>query len=302
MRIITEKEIEKLNISSNTCIKWVEEALSLKGDAILPPKISMKPYDEVFCNVMPSIVNIPGGERAGGVKIVSRYPGRTPTLESKLILFDAKSGDYKALIDANSITTLRTAAVAVHSVKLLAKKDWAIVGFIGMGEIGSATLKILLDTVNDREITVKIFDYKSRGRAFAEKYASYSNVSFEFYETISDTVSDSDVILSAPTYTENDFCSDECFKEGVLVVPIHTRGFTNCDLFFDKVFGDDYGHICHFKYFDKFRSFAETADVIKKNAVGRESDKERILAYNIGISLHDIFFAKKIFDLIETQK
>ena len=298
MKIITEEQIKGLNIPSATCVKWVEEALSLKKDAILPAKISMKPYDEVFCNVMPSIVQISDEERAGGVKIVSRYPGRTPTLESKLILFDAKSGDYKALIDANTITTLRTAAVAVHSVKLLAKRDWKTVGFIGMGEIGSATLKILFDTFPDREMTVKIFDYKSRGRAFAEKYSQYPSVSFEFYDTISDTVSGSDVILSAPTYTENDFCSDECFDEGVLVDPIHTRGFTNCDLFFDKVFGDDYGHICHFKYFEKFRSFAETASVIEGTAVGRENDKERILAYNIGISIHDIFFAKKIFDMV----
>lgn len=30
---------------------------------------------------------------------------------------------------------------------------------------------------------------------------------------------------------------------------------------------------------------------------GRESDAERILAYNIGISLHDTFFASKVYEL-----
>ena len=130
MKIITEKQISELCISTEKCLTWVEEALKIKEQAILPAKISMKPKDDVFCNVMPSIVG-----KSGGVKIVSRYPGREPTLESKLILFDSESGDFKALMDANVITTMRTAAVAVHSVKLLAKKSFNTVGLIGLGEI-----------------------------------------------------------------------------------------------------------------------------------------------------------------------
>ncbi len=31
---------------------------------------------------------------------------------------------------------------------------------------------------------------------------------------------------------------------------------------------------------------------------GRENDRERILAYNIGIALHDIYFTGKIYELI----
>ena len=27
------------------------------------------------------------------------------------------------------------------------------------------------------------------------------------------------------------------------VIPVHTRGFQNCDLFFDKVFADDTDHV-----------------------------------------------------------
>lgn len=32
--------------------------------------------------------------------------------------------------------------------------------------------------------------------------------------------------------------------------------------------------------------------------MGRENDKERILAYNIGVSMHDINFAMQIYRLI----
>ena len=36
--------------------------------------------------------------------------------------------------------------------------------------------------------------------------------------------------------------------------------------------------------------------LLEKNP-GRLSDNEKILAYNIGISLHDIYFASRIYDL-----
>ena len=112
-------------------------------------------------------------------------------------------------------------------------------------------------------------------------------------------VKGADVVISGVTVAKEDYCNDEDFDEGVLVVPIHTLGFTNCDLFFDKVYADDYGHVCHFKNFDKFKKFAEMHDVLSGEKPGREDDKERILAYNIGISLHDINYAAHIYEMLE---
>lgn len=104
-------------------------------------------------------------------------------------------------------------------------------------------------------------------------------------------------MLSGATYLPNDVCEDKYFDEGVLVQPIHTLGFTNCDLFFDKVFADDYGHVKHFKNFDKFKHFAEVCDVVNEDSVGRENDAERILVYNIGVSIQDVTFAAEIYQM-----
>lgn len=293
MKIITEKQISELCISTEKCLTWVEEALKIKEQAILPAKISMKPKEEIFCNVMPSILG-----KTGGVKIVNRYPNRNPSLDGKMVLFDAETGDFKALMDANFITTMRTAAVAVLSVKLFAKNDFQTVGLIGLGEIGKATLKMLLDTYKDTPLKIKLYNYKNRAPEFIKRFSEFKNAEFVCCDDVCEVVEDTDVILSAPTYVKDDFCEDKSFKKGCLVVPIHTRGFTNCDLFFDKVFGDDYGHVCHFKYFDKFKSFNEMAQVIKGKCAGRENNEERILAYNIGISIHDVYFADKIFNML----
>ena len=74
-----------------------------------------------------------------------------------------------------------------------------------------------------------------------------------------------------------------------------------CAVVFDKIYGDDLGHIKHFKYFNKFKYFAEVSDVVNKRVLGRESNDERILAYNIGVSMHDINFANHIYKLLENS-
>ena len=39
------------------------------------------------------------------------------------------------------------------------------------------------------------------------------------------------------------------------------------------------------------------ADVLNNRAIVRKNDSERIMVYNIGIALHDIYFAGKIYNL-----
>lgn len=301
MKLVTYEDIRKLNIAPGDCYQWVSEMIADKKSVDLPAKISMKPFDGVFCNVMPCIISNSVLGRIGGVKIVTRYPERIPSLDSKLLLFDADSGEFLALMDANWITAMRTGAVAAHSIMLFGKKNFSEIGMLGLGNTARAALLVLTDVIADREVKIKLLKYKGQEEAFAQRFSGYPNLQFTYVEDSGKLVRGSEVIISAATYFEQDICSDDCFDEGILVVPIHTRGFSNCDLFFDKVYADDYSHVKHFKNFSKFRSFAEVSDVVAGNAVGRKNDKERILAYNIGVSMHDINFAAHIYQLLKDE-
>lgn len=301
MKIISFDDVRSLNISPVKCYEWVSEMILHKADAFLPAKTHMNMPGNVFCNVMPSLV--PGliGSNWGGVKVVTRYPERKPALDSKILLFDAASGEFLALMDGNWITAMRTGAVAAHSVINLAKKDYSTIGMIGLGNTARATMLVLAAMVPDRTLSIKLLRYKEQAELFAERFSEYENLHFIIVDDVKDVVKGSDVVVSCATYFENDICSDDCFDEGVLIVPVHTRGFTNCDLFFDKVFADDTGHVDHFKNFSKFRYYAEVSDVVNGKSVGRENDKERILAYNIGVSIHDINFAAHIYQLMKER-
>ncbi|MBQ6848261.1 MAG: ornithine cyclodeaminase [Clostridia bacterium] len=301
MKILTFEDIKSLNIDALTCYKWVEEGLKLKKDALLPAKISLKPQEGIFYNTMP--VLLPTAEsNYGGVKLVTRYPERNPSIEADILLYNLKNGKRAALMDGTWITTVRTGAVAAHSIKLFAKQDFSKIGLIGLGNTSRAMLTVLLSIYPNKKLNIKLKKYKEQHLLFAERFSSNKNITFSFCDNYEDVVTDSDVIVSAVTYFDGDICSDKCFKEGCLLVPIHTRGFTNCDLFFDKIFADDTNHVRSFKNFNKFKSFAEVADVVTGKVKGRENEKERIIAYNIGIALHDIYFAGKIYEMISNSE
>lgn len=294
MKIISFDDVRNLNIAPRTCYQWVSEMIADKKNALLPAKISMKPAEGIFCNVMPCILSA-----SGGVKVVTRYPQRKPSLDSKLLLFNVENGEFLALMDANWITAMRTGAVAAHSILLLAKKSFSEIGILGLGNTARAALLVLAEMIPERELHIKLLKHKGQEELYAERFRSYPNLHFSYVDDAEALVKGSDVVISAATYLPDDLCEDSCFDEGVLVVPIHTLGFTNCDLFFDKIYADDYGHVHHFKNFDKFRYFAEVSEVVNGRAAGRESDSERILAYNIGVSMHDINFAAHIYSLLK---
>lgn len=301
MKIITHEDIVNLNISPKNCLDWINEILLKKEETTLPPKISLKPIDKSFCNVMPAL--LPKNNTYGGVKIVTRFPNKIPSLDSKIMLFNQQTGEISALIDANWITSMRTGAVAAHSANLLSLKNYSDVGLIGLGNTARATVLCLSELIKDRKITFKLLKYKEQEILFKERFKEIKNFEFKFVDTYKDTIKDSDLIISSATYFEDDITDDnDLFKKGVTLIPIHTRGFSNCDLFFDKVFADDKGHVCKFKYFDKFKQFAEISDILTNKTKGRETEKERILVYNIGIAIHDIYFASKIYEMLETKK
>jgi len=297
MKLITFDTIASAGISPTQCYEWTSQMIADKKAAILPPKISMKAFDGMFCNVMPSIVG-----DSGGVKMVTRYPHRIPSLDSFLVLFDVNTGENLALMDANWITAMRTGAVAAHSIIHLAKSNCSQIGIVGLGNTARAALLVLASVLREKKMQIKLLRYKDQAEDFIQRFQAFENLSFTVVDTAEDLVKGSDVVISAATYMPDDLCSDECYEEGVLVVPIHTLGFTNCDLFFDKVFADDYGHVKHFRYFDKFRAFAEVCDVVNGQAAGRENDQERILAYNIGLSIHDINYAARIYEQLKDLK
>ena len=298
--IIQHDAIVKADISPRACVKWVEESFRMKPHAILPPKISIHPQGDDFFNTMPALLAPEYGRFA--MKEVHRIAGQTPSLGSDIMLYDSRTGNLLAIVDGDWITTMRTGAVVALSVRLFQKSGTNNYSFLGLGNTARAAALCLLEEMNGTQVTIRLKRYKDQAESFVERFSSYKNVTFEIVDDIREFVAGADVLISCITAADGLVCDDDSlYKPGMLLIPVHTRGFQNCDLFFDKVYGDDRGHVQGFRYFDKFKQFDELTNVLLGKNPGRENDEERILCYNIGIGLHDAFFASRIYDLLKDR-
>lgn len=298
MKSITNSEIVALNISATKCVDWVREAFVMKSECQLPAKISVHPTGNDFFTTMPCL--LPKEYGRFGAKVVSRIVGRVPALKSDMMLFDSNNGELLALVDCDWITAMRTGAVAALAIKTFRNSTAKEYAFIGLGSTARATLTCLLESCKDEQLNIRLFRYKDQAEKIVEEYKDYDNVTFTIVDNTSDLVRAADVVVSCITDASGLLVEDESlFKPGVLVVPVHTRGFQNCDTTFDKVYADDTDHVKGFKYFSEFREFHQIEEVLKGVTPGRESDTERILSYNIGLGLHDVLYASRIYDMLK---
>ncbi|MFI3209742.1 MAG: ornithine cyclodeaminase [Peptostreptococcaceae bacterium] len=290
MKIITHEDIMDLKINYNELYEWIKDSFNSKDSAILPGKTSITQPNGIFFNTMPSMM-----DDVFGVKVVTRKSDRKPTIDSQIYLYNKDTYNVECILDGNYITAMRTAAVSVLSIDLLAKKDFKTISFMGLGLVSVATLKMICEIFKGRDFTIKLLKYKDQHTELIERFKSYDNLTFAVEENIENLVKGSDVLLSAITYTDGTVSEYEWYDEGVLVLPVHVKGFSNIDKKFDKVFMDDFNNTKVIEGVEDIRYKCEITSLLNDLSLGRQNDKEKIVSYNIGLSTHDILFANNIF-------
>ena len=302
MIVIQDKEVRSLGLKPKDFIDSVRHCFVHKPECQLPPKISLHPKGDDFINTMPCL--LPPETNRYGVKIVSRVKGRTPALKSDSMLYDVTTGELLAVIDCDYITTMRTGAVAALAVDTLKKNNVKKIALMGLGNTGRATMMCLSSLLPppDGKYEVSLLKYKDQAEQFIEHFKNLDNFHFTIANDTKELFENADVIISCITQANGLFIDDvNVFKPGVLVVPVHTRGFQNCDTIFDKVVCDDIGHVKGFKYFNQFKNLTELGDILRGDKPGRQSEEERIIDYNIGLGLHDAYICSKVYDAVKAQ-
>jgi ornithine cyclodeaminase/alanine dehydrogenase-like protein (mu-crystallin family) len=134
--ILRGSEIEKL-LSMRDCIDLMADALvSLaRGQVILPlrPVLRIPDSPSAFA-VMPAYSQ---SLKAIGAKLISVFPGNHGTAldshQGVVVLFDGENGSPLAMMDAASITAIRTAAVSGVATRHLARRDATALAILGAG-------------------------------------------------------------------------------------------------------------------------------------------------------------------------
>ena len=111
-----------------------------QGEWSMPPKVYVPAYPAGDFRAMSAL----GGGHAL-LKWVTSFPGNPevglPTVTGLVLLSDASNGMPEAVLDAGSVTALRTGAAAVLAAETLGRADAAAVAVIGAGVNGRAAAR-----------------------------------------------------------------------------------------------------------------------------------------------------------------
>ena len=143
-----------------------------EGRVQMPPKVYIT-FPKGDFRTMPAY--LPALEIAG-VKIVNVHPENRdhglPTVMAMTILIDPESGVPRAVLNATSLTDMRTGAAGAVAAKYLLPKREVTVGVIGSGRQAEAQVKALADV--RRIIGIRIWSRDGKNAAaMASRFPDY---------------------------------------------------------------------------------------------------------------------------------
>jgi ornithine cyclodeaminase len=202
--VITQRDVPSL-LPMKECVDVMAEALraTSRGDAVLPLRSMVwLPDRSGLLGLMPAYL---GSPRTLGLKVVSVMPGNHGTEydshQGVVLLFDIAHGSLLTVIDATSITAIRTAAVSGAATRLLAREDAGDLAILGSGVQARTHLEAMSAVRPLRRVRVWSRD-SGRASAFAERESRRFACPVEAVEDARAAVSGADLICTTTSSRE----------------------------------------------------------------------------------------------------
>jgi ornithine cyclodeaminase len=198
------------------CIEVMSDALATvaRGDAILPlrPMIRLPDSPNIFA-LMPAYL---GDPKSVGVKVLTVFPGNhgspIDAHQGAVLLFDADYGLLLAILDATSLTAIRTAAASAVATRLLAREDADDLAILGAGTQGRMHLEAMGLVRPIRRVRVW-----SRTQVHAEMLAESARERFDleavFCRTPAEAVRGASIVCTT-TASKTPILEDEWLERG----------------------------------------------------------------------------------------
>jgi len=132
-------------VSPQRAVEAVRDAFvaDARREWSMPPKVYVTNYPAGDFRAMPAL----GGGYAL-LKWITSFPGNParglPTVTGVVLVSDAKTGELRAVLDAASVTALRTGAAAVLAAETLGRTGASTAAVIGAGVNGRAAARTFL--------------------------------------------------------------------------------------------------------------------------------------------------------------
>jgi alanine dehydrogenase len=299
-------DIEALQFTDQEILRAVEASLASqgRGETVIEPRVHLEPgLARGHFNVLRGAIKEPID--SAGVKVVGdfvdNYVLGLPSELAVLLLFDPRTGAPKAILDASTITDMRTGAVTAIGAKYLARKNSKILGHVGARGTAYWNVRLLDHLFDFDEIRVHSRRRESRN-SFAERLSRDLGTPVVAAEDWKSCVEGADIVVEASRLVEPaPLLKTEWIKSGAFVVPYGTMSAVELSLtdIMSKLVVDDWGQ-CKGGKFGSLRAHveagklsettlhAELGQIVANLKPGRESDAETNLLWHRGLSLSDI--------------
>ena len=308
-------DVAALDLTDDEIIAAVETALAAqgRGEAVVEPRVHLVPEstEKGHFNVLRGSIAPLG---VAGVKVVGDYIGNyrlgLPSEMALLNLFDPETGMPRAVLDATSITDMRTGAMTAIGARHLARRDCKVLGHIGAR--GTAFWNVrLLDRLFDFE-EIRVHSRRPESReAFGERLETALGKPVAVTDNWRDCLEGADILVEASRLSAPEpLFRTEWIEKGAFVVPYGTMSAVELSLtdIMDKVVVDDWGQCGPGRPFGALRRHvdegklteetlhAELGQIVAGARPGRESAEETILFWHRGLSTSDIALGQAMLE------
>ncbi|HTR03080.1 MAG TPA: ornithine cyclodeaminase family protein [Thermoanaerobaculia bacterium] len=202
--VVNQSEVPRL-LPMKECIEVMARAFAAlaRGEATMPQRqIVWLPDRTGALGLMPAHLT---GLGAIGLKAVTFFPRNEGTdLDSHqgaVLLFEAGRGRLLAIIDATSVTAVRTAAVSALATRHLAREDAGDLALLGSGVQARTHLEAMRLVRNVRRVRVAS-KTPARAKAFAERESQRHGIPITPCETVREALEGADLVCTTTSSRE----------------------------------------------------------------------------------------------------
>jgi len=202
--IVNQSEVPRL-LPVRDCVDVMARAFAglARGEATMPLRqILWLPDKAGALGLMPAHLS---GLGAVGLKAVTFFPRNEGTdidsHQGAVLLFETGRGRLLAMLDATSLTAVRTAAVSGLATRILAKEDAGDLAMIGSGVEARTHLEAMIAVRKLRRVRVASHSI-ARARAYAERESGRHGIPIEACASVEEAVRGADIVCTVTSARE----------------------------------------------------------------------------------------------------
>ena len=173
------------------------------GEVVNPLRTALRfPDGSGLIGMMPAYL---GNPKSTGIKVVTVMPGNHATEfdshQGAVLLHEVENGRLLAMIDASSVTAIRTAAVSGLATRLLAREDATTLAILGSGAQAKTHLEAMREV--RRISNVRVWSRSSdSAAAFAARESKRYNLPVDVTSSAREAVDGADIICTTTAAQE----------------------------------------------------------------------------------------------------